>query len=279
MQVRKRERTGQSEEQSELRAEHQQGRKQSARRSRRIRERAKREAQQENRGQHGERSRAKQRSLRDRIAAADQIGKGPGERADRGANQRRPRFDRHALYRRHGLQQHPIVDYRDQAGASPENEEQRAYREVRHDQSRQMEILPVAQNRAGDRDGAGRGAERRDRHPQFEAAHQFLEHENGAGDRRVERSRKAGPGACSQQHAAIGPIAPEGSADEMAESAGHVHARPLAAERQSGADCERAADEFYWNDAKRRLRHLPLENGFDLRNAAAGRLRRHPANE
>ena len=124
-----------------------------------------------------------------------------------------------------------------------------------------------------------RGAERRDRDPQFEPPHQFLEHENGAGDRRVERRGEARSGAGGKQHAAIGPIAPKDLADQMAERRGHVHARTFAAKRKPGADRERAADELHRNDAKRRLRQLPVQDRLDMGDAASGRLRRDPADE
>ena len=143
----------------------------------------------------------------------------------------------------------------------------------------QMEIRGVAQNGPRDGDRGRRRAERRDRDPQFEPPHQFLEHEDAAGDWRVERRGEAGPGPGGEQHAAIGPIAPKGLADKMAQGRGHMHARPLAAKRKSGADRERAADELHRNDAKRRLRQLPVEDGFDMGDAASDRLGREPAHE
>ena len=282
MQPRKCELRGQSEKQSELRAKHQEGRKQSAGRSRRIGQGTEREPHEKNQGKQAKRSSAEQRSLSDLIASANKIGKKPGERANSGPDERRADLNRpmvEAVDRRHRLQEHAIVDDRHDAGERAENEEERPDREVRHDQRAQMKILPVAQNRAGDRDGARRGAERGDRDPQFEPPHQFLEHEDGAGDRRVERRGEAGPRPGGKQHAAIGPIASKNFADQMAQGPGHVHARPLAAERKPGADRERAADELHRNDTKRRLRHLPSEDGFDLRDAAAGRLGRDPANQ
>ena len=225
----------QSEEQSELRAKHQEGATVRRARSRRIGEGAEREPHEKNQGKHGERSRAKQRSLRDRIASANEIGKKPGERANSSANQRRADFDRpmvEAIKRRHRLQEHAIVDDRHDACERAENEEERPDRQVRHDHRAALKILAVAQNRAGDGDCARRRAERGDRNPQFEPPHQFLEHENDAGDRCVERrgETRARPGG--KQHAAIGPIAPKSFADEMAERRGHVHAWPLAAKRK-----------------------------------------------
>ena len=172
-----------------------------------------------------------------------------------------------------------MVDDRHHARERAENEEERPDRQVRHDQRAQMKILAVAKNRARDRDGARRRAERGDRDPQFEPPHQFLEHEDGAGDWRVERRGEAGSRPGGKQHPAIGPIAPKNFADKMAQGRGHVHARPLAAKRKPGADRERAADELHRNDTKRRLRQLPIEDGFDLRDAASGRLGRDPANQ
>ena len=108
--------------------------------------------------------------------------------------------------------------------------------------------------------------------PQFESPHQFLEHEDSAGDRRVEGGGETGDGAGREQHPAIGPIATKGFAHEMAQGRGHMHARPLAAKRKSGADRKRPADELHRNDAKPRLRQLPIEDGFDMRDAASDRL-------
>jgi hypothetical protein len=65
----------------------------------------------------------------------------------------------------------------------------------------------------------------------------------------------------------------------MTKGSGHVDARPLAAKGKPGADCERAANEFHRNDAKRRLPQLLIEDGFDMRDAASSRLGRDPANE
>jgi len=265
-----------------LRAKHQQGRKQSAGRSRRIGDGTKREPHEKNQGKHGERSSAEQRPLGDPIATANEIGKKPGQASDSSPDQRRANLDRAAVKpvnRRHRLQEHPVVDDRHDTGERAENEEERPYRQVRHDQRAQMKVLPVAQNRPGDRDRACRRAERGDRDPQFESPHQFLKHEDGSGDWRVERRGEAGPCPGGEQHPAIGPIAATGLADEMAQGRGHVHARPLAAKGKPGADRERAADELHRNDAKRRLWQLLIEDGFDMRNAASSRLGRDPANE
>src|SRR6185437_16421581 len=113
----------------------------------------------------------------------------------------------------------------------------------------------------------------------FEPPHQLLEHEDAAGDRRVEGGGEPGSGPRGEQHPAVGPAAPEDFADEMAERRGHVHAWPLAAKRKPGTDGERAADELDRNDAKARLGQLAVQDGFDMWNAAADRLGRDPAHE
>jgi hypothetical protein len=147
MQARNGELASQSEEQSELRAKHQQGRKQSAGRSRRIGQGTEREPYEKNQRKHGKRSSAEKRPLGDLIASTDEIGKKPGERANPGPNERGANLNRPVVQpvdRRHGLQEHAIVDDRYNSCERAENEVERPYRQVRHDQHAQMKILAVA---------------------------------------------------------------------------------------------------------------------------------------
>ncbi len=58
-----------------------------------------------------------------------------------------------------------------------------------------------------------------------------------------------------------------------------MHGRALAAEREAGADGENPAEELDRNHPKADRLNLAAQNGFDVRDTAAGRLRREPAHE
>ena len=66
--------------------------------------------------------------------------------------------------------------------------------------------------------------------------HQFLQDENGAGDRRIERGGQACPRAGCKQHSAVGPAAPKFLADQMPNGRRHLDTRAFTAERQPRTD-------------------------------------------
>jgi hypothetical protein len=122
-------------------------------------------------------------------------------------------------------------------------------------------------------------AERRDRDARLEPAHQLLQHEYGAGDRRVERGGEARPCPGGEQHAAIGPVAPEHPADEVGDVRPHLHARALAAEREAGANSEHAAHELDADQSIGGVGKLAAQHRLDVGNAAAGGVRRELPNQ
>ena len=108
----------------------------------------------------------------------------------------------------------------------------------------------------------------------LEFLHQFFEHEDGAGHRRVEGRRQPGARARREQRATVRPAAPRRRADEMADNGADLHARPFASERQSRTDGQNAADEFHREKNEIGGRRHAAQHRLDVRNAAAGRMRR-----
>ena len=131
-----------------------------------------------------------------------------------------------------------------------------------------MEVCGVAEEHTGHGDGGRRRAKRRYRNAQLESPHQFLQDENGAGDRRVESSGQACPGACGKQHSAVGPAASKFLADQMPDGRRHLDGRAFAAERQPRTDRQHPCNEFHRYDAKRRLRQFLVQHRLDVWDAA-----------
>ena len=109
-------------------------------------------------------------------------------------------------------------------------------------------------NFAGDRDRRGRGGERRDGDARIEALDQLLEHEGRAGERRVEGGGEARAGARREQRPAVAPVEAGRPADGLGEGRPHLHRQALAAERQTRADRQHAADELDRHKQERRRR-------------------------
>ena len=140
----------------------------------------------------------------------------------------------------------------------PSEAEQNAEREIEAHRAEggvgervEGEVGRDAQQDPRDADRGGRRAERGDRDAGIEAAHQFFQHEDRAGDRGVERGGEAGTGAGGEQDAGVGGVAAEDAADEMGDARAHLHRRPFAAEREAGADRQQAADEFHREQEER----------------------------
>ena len=108
---------------------------------------------------------------------------------------------------------------------------------------------------------------------------QFLQDENGAGDRRVERGRKAGARAGRQKHPAVGPVAAEHFPDQVGHGRPHLNARALTTQRKPRPDRQHPADELDRDDAKRRLRQFPVQHRLDVRDAAPRRIGREAPNQ
>ena len=142
-----------------------------------------------------------------------------------------------------------------------------------------MKVRRIPEQHARHCDRGRRGAKRRDRNARLEAAHQFFQDENGAGDRRVERGRKACARAGRQKHSAVGPVAAEHLPDQVGHGRAHLDARALTTERKPRPDRQHAADELDRNDAKRRLRQFPVQHRLDVRDAAPRRIGREAPNQ
>jgi len=142
-----------------------------------------------------------------------------------------------------------------------------------------MEIRRITEKHASHRDGRRRCTERRDRDTKLEPPHKLFQHENRARHRCVERGGKAGTRTGRKQHPAIWPLAAEDFSDQVGNARPHLHARALATERKSGADCEDAAAEFHPDEVKRRLRDFLVQHGLDMGDAASRCVRRESADQ
>jgi len=87
---------------------------------------------------------------------------------------------------------------------------------------------------AYDRQAAAAGGERRDHRPELEAAQELLEHEDRGGE----------PRAGAEQDSGVRGAESEAAREEVTERRAHLHRRTLPAERETGADRQRAADEL-----------------------------------
>lgn len=85
-------------------------------------------------------------------------------------------------------------------------------------QRRDMKVRRIPEQHARHRDRGCGSAKRRNRDARLEAAHQLFQDENGAGDRRVERGRKARARARRQEHSAVRPVAAEHLPDQSADN-------------------------------------------------------------
>ena len=142
-----------------------------------------------------------------------------------------------------------------------------------------MEVRCVAEEHACHRNGRGRSAERGNGDARLELLHQFLQHKNGAGNRRVESRGQAGAGTGGEQHSTVRQVAPEHAAHEIADVRAHLHAGSLPPEGESRTDREQPADELDRDQVKRHLRQLPAQHRLDVRDAASRCDRRESANQ
>ena len=65
----------------------------------------------------------------------------------------------------------------------------------------------------------------------------------------------------------------------MSEARPHLDGGPFAPKREARADGQESAKEFHRDQEKRGWRKVPAQNGFDVRDAAARRVRRKAANQ
>ena len=274
--------TEQTEAQPELRADDQQRREQAARRARGIGHRAEGEPKQQNERQDGKCPVAVERALRDRIAAADQVGREPCQRADRGPDRARPQLERPMLQARRDRdrpEQRAVVADREKPGESTQRDIERDRRGARESQRIDMEIRGIAVHHARHEDRAGRSGEGGDRHAGFEPPHQFLEHEYRARGGRVESGGKASARAGRNQRPGVRPFQAGQFSRHMGDDRTHLHARTFTAERQPRPDREQAADELDRQHHDRRRWHVFAQHRFDVGNSAPGRFRRVAADQ
>ena len=123
------------------------------------------------------------------------------------------------------------------------------------------------------------GDERRREHGRREVPLHLLEHEDQAGERRVERGREPGAGAGGDERLPLPRGAAKPSAHGLAECAAHLDGGALAAQRQAAADPDDAADELDGEDARGPHGPEVVQHGLQVRDAAPGRLRRHGADQ
>ena len=202
----------------------------------------------------------------------------PDGRADQAGAQIDMRKDQPARGRARRKQQSVIGDSQKTREGS-EREIERSRFGVAVAEPADVEVRRVAEQQARHPDGGGGCAEGGDGDAALESLHQFLEDEDGAGDRRVEGGAEARAGSCRDQHPAVRPASAEYLSDKMSEARAHLDGRALAAEREAGADREQAAEELDRYQAKRDRRKLPAQNGFDMRDAASRRVGRVTANQ
>ena len=258
-----------------MRPQDEHGSKQAARGSRGVRDGAERKSDQEGRGNDGQRRAAGENALGNRVPAANQIGReppeGPDGGADQGAAEIGARKDQPTRGRARCNQQSVIGDGQ-KTREGPECKIERSRFGVAVAEPTDIEVRRIAEEQARDPDGGGGCAEGGNGDPALESLHQFLEDENGAGDRRVEGCAQARAGSGRNQHPAVRPASAKYLSDKMSEACAHLDGRAFPAEREASADREQAAEELDRNQAKRDRRKLATQNGFDMRDAAPRRV-------
>src|SRR5580765_474870 len=145
-----------------------------------------------------------------------------------------------------------------------------------------MEVRRITEEHTGHRDGPRPCAQSYDGNSRIEAAHEFLQHENGAADGRIECRSKTSPRTGSQKHLAVIFVATKEFSDQMGSTRPHLHNRSFTAERQAGTNCEHASNELHRYQAIHCLHRyqailcpwqLSAQHRLDLGDAAAGCLR------
>ena len=110
--------------------------------------------------------------------------------------------------------------------------------------------------------------------PAVEVADDFLEHERRGGQRRVERRRQTRRRASRRRRPAV-LFRFAGQAGQIgSDSAGQLHAGTFASHAGPATDAQDAGHKFHPRHARRHQTEILPEGELELRNAAAGRLRR-----
>jgi len=132
-----------------------------------------------------------------------------------------------------------------------------------------IEIRSRAEQHACHCDRPGRGSESDDGDAGIEPPHELLEHENGAGNRRIERGGEPGARTSRQQHLPVRPAEATDPSYQIGDRGSHLHARTLSAECQPGADRQQSAKKLHRDQLGRRRRQLAGQHGLDMWNAAS----------
>ena len=107
----------------------------------------------------------------------------------------------------------------------------------------------------------------------------LLDHEQDAGDRRVERRGDPGAGARRDQRHRFAFATAGATGHAERGGAAHVHGRTLPAEREAGTQRQSPSDELHRQDPPPAQRPDIQQRALDLLNAAAGGFGREPAHE
>ncbi len=127
--------------------------------------------------------------------------------------------------------------------------------------------------------GGHRGHERSSQCAGREVAAELFEDEDDAGEGRVEGRRQSGAGAGGDQDVPLAGAALEPAAHHLAQGAPHLHGGPFPPEREAAADAEGAAGEFDQQHPPPAHAAQAVENGLEMRDAAAGGLGSEAADE
>ena len=167
-------------------------------------------------------------------------------------------------------QHNPVVGGAEASGQQAEDHEERQPRQSRGVDRCDVEVRVVSEDepRAGDSGDGGEDGGQHCLHPK-RSGHLF-EGEQGAADGRVEGHRQSGTAQRGLHHAYLGRGQPRPSRCLSPDRGPHVHGRALAAQDQTRADRQHAADEFGRKQPDLRcLRITPIDR-FDVLDAAAG---------
>ena len=220
--------------------------------------------------------------LRDLVPAAERVRDEPADQAGQRADQRGGEPGRSPAQPGEQVQraqQAAVVDDAGQPGDDAQQREDRQRRERRDRIAGDVERGELAAHRARDHVGGDRGDKGGSEDVGREVPLQFFEDEHQAGERGVERGGQPGARARGDQRLPRADRHAQRLPHRLAHRRAHLNRRPLAPEREPGADCHYAAGKLHRQDAP--PVHLPemVQHGFDMRDAAARGLRRDATGE
>src|SRR5262249_37165774 len=119
-----------------------------------------------------------------------------------------------------------------------------------------LEVRSVAEEEPRYRDGAARGAERRDRDPRIKAPHKLLEHEYRASARCAKCRGEPSAGTGGEECIDIVLVTAKGGRKKMTNARPHLDSRPLSTQGKPGAHRQHPTKEFHWDQNQRRRQQL-----------------------